>query len=1821
MKNKLHILTQHLILLKMMKENFLFKQSNIKFQLSLFTFLLVQLIAKDTKGVYCIPSNPNCGTGSYINSVSIGGTSFSNLNTACNSLNAAAYTIYAPTGSNTTTLQSGTTYTISVTSFGASIISLWIDFNQNQIFESSEWTQVATASVSNVPVSASFVVPVNAVQGATGMRIRSRISSSPNGAIDACTQFGSGEAEDYTITIGNPSPCTLPPAGGTTTASANTICPNTAFTLSLLGASTGTGLSYQWQSSTNNSNWTNLSLANSSTLTTVQLAGTFYRCAVICSGQTSYSTSLYVALNSPINCYCNSGATYTSLSDIGRVVLGSMTNGTAFPVTLNTTAVNTYTNFSAIAPTSLDLGAIYPMSVHQVTSGTINNNATVVVYIDYNQDGVFSYPAESNYLGTSTNASGGNVINGTITIPSTAATGLTGMRVILVENGNLNEPSCGSYFFGETEDYLVNLLTPQACTTPPLAGMAATSTSSVCGNAPFTLSLLGSTSNSNVSYQWQYSSNNFSWIPFASAGNSSIVTTSQNSSSYYRCEVTCSGISSYSTSIYVSFTPLSQCYCNSNATNAAFSDIGNVSIGSLSNGFALPVLNNTLATNSYTNFTAIPPPTLYRGTQYSISVSQILSSSLFYTAYAIVYIDFNQDGTFSTLETFGIGTTTSISGGNTVYSTVSIPSTASLGNTRMRVILVESGGVGQMPCGTYGYGETEDYIVNIDIATPCITPPVAGISTANDSIVCSADQVMLNLSGNSSGSGQTYTWQSSMNNSVWTALSGANSYATYYTNQTQAMYYRCQLNCNGFISYSSPVYVGQNPLSSCYCNSAATNMTDSDIGNITFGSLSNGVATPVFYNSGANKTYSNFTALQAPDLEQGGAYLLSISQISSGGSFYNSHGMAFIDFNQDGLFGFGESFAIGQTSSTNATFTISNYITIPVFASIGATRMRIVLSENTAQTACSIYSYGETEDYTVNIIPSQACPVPVLGGIAVANVTSVCIGQVVQLSLNGNSIIPSGTYNWQYSFDGISFSFLPGGVFPTVNNYQSQSTYYRCYIACGGNTAYSSAVYVPMTPSNQCYCNSTALVASLTDIGNVSIGTLNNGVASPATNNSNATNTYSNFTGLPAPTLELGTVLPITVTQISLSGFTSSFIAAFIDFNQNGVFDTLTESFPLGLTTATLGGNIKTAYIAIPSNAVLGLTRMRIVLKSNGSQSLTPCGTYTSGETEDYTVNIIPALPCSTAPLAGNAIANDTTLCLNDLFYLSLQNNSSLASQTYQWQLSSDNLSWNPIGGAIYPTFNGAFTGNLYYRCVISCSGFIVFSTPVHLSQNPANQCYCISTATNTGDDDIGNVTFIALNNGVAIPATNNPTSVNLYSDFTSLPAQAVIIGASYPISVTQINNQNFFTCQLAVYIDFNQNGIFEPGVETINLGTTTNTLGGNTLTGTINIPFTAQSGLTRMRIVLEEGSSAVPSPCGTYTWGETEDYSLLILQNQSCTNPPTAGFANSTAALVCTNSPFTLYLSGNSSALGQYYQWQSSSDGISWTNIGSISLDSSLVYSQNATSYYQCAITCSGLTSYSVPVLVNMLQSPICGYCTNVGGTSCPSNTKITQVSIAGTTLNNSDTLCYSINGSAVGVFPFGGNTTANILRGNSYNISVTSTQNVSKSVWIDYDQNGSFSANEWTQICTSSVSGIPDIASVSIPFGIPAGPTGMRVRTRINGSPNGATDACSFFGSGETEDYTILIDIGNAVPSVSKSQEVLLYPNPTTDFVLLKIPTQLTDVNKLFLLNALGEIVLEAEIDAQETLLNLKHIPKGIYMVKYQSETIHLHTKLVKE
>ena len=89
--------------------------------------------------------------------------------------------------------------------------------------------------------------------------------------------------------------CTLPNPGNTL-ASANNLCLGNSTTLSLTNPASGTGVSFQWQSSVDGMGFSSIAGANLSTYTTIPTAPLYYQCVVTCQNGPSTGTSIPVQI-------------------------------------------------------------------------------------------------------------------------------------------------------------------------------------------------------------------------------------------------------------------------------------------------------------------------------------------------------------------------------------------------------------------------------------------------------------------------------------------------------------------------------------------------------------------------------------------------------------------------------------------------------------------------------------------------------------------------------------------------------------------------------------------------------------------------------------------------------------------------------------------------------------------------------------------------------------------------------------------------------------------------------------------------------------------------------------------------------------------------------------------------------------------------------------------------------------------------------------------------------------------------------------------------------------------------------------------------------------------------------------------------------------------------------------------------------------------------------------------------------------------------------------------------------------------------------------
>ncbi len=251
----------------------------------------------------------------------------------------------------------------------------------------------------------------------------------------------------------------------------------------------------------------------------------------------------------------------------------------------------------------------------------------------------------------------------------------------------------------------------------------------------------------------------------------------------------------------------------------------------------------------------------------------------------------------------------------------------------------------------------------------CTGTPDAGSASASAVSVCADELFTVSVAPVLAG-GITYQWEVSIDGSSWSAIAGAVS-TSYSTTQSAASWYRCIVTCtaSGESSTSLEVFVDQNDPLECYCTPYYSSGTSGGdyCSYVGLGDISNAT-------DGAPAPYYTYYDTLATDLTTGVEYGIIVAS----GSYGSSNGFAvWIDYNQNGSF-YDEGDLLGNLTITGSFTSDTIYFTVPLDATPGTTRLRVreVWAMGTPD-PCADASYGETEDYNVNIVGGETCdPVP-----------------------------------------------------------------------------------------------------------------------------------------------------------------------------------------------------------------------------------------------------------------------------------------------------------------------------------------------------------------------------------------------------------------------------------------------------------------------------------------------------------------------------------------------------------------------------------------------------------------------------------------------------------------------------------------------------------------------------------------------------------------------------------------------------------------------------------------------------------------------------
>ncbi|MFN8864317.1 MAG: GEVED domain-containing protein, partial [Flavobacteriales bacterium] len=525
-------------------------------------------------------------------------------------------------------------------------------------------------------------------------------------------------------------------------------------------------------------------------------------------------------------------------------------------VTGNTNTTTLYLNNanSGVAPTSgltytwTPQNAVSPVRTFAAVTGITIDGATVSWTAPA---GATQYDVQYRIPGscTWTNWSGNPVLTNTVSLTGLAS-GTSYQVRVRASNGTNNAiyshiPNTAGTGSGYNATGTFTTSTPVCTTLGSLtAGTVSSTANPACNGVNFTLSTTGSTTGfGGLTYQWYSSPDNITYTPIGGATGATYVT-NITASTWFQREIICSGgpASQFTPGLLITLDVPTNCYCIPGYTSGKTD-------GDLISQVTIPTttLNNNTGTSptnpAFTFFAPNPPSntttaSLQAGTSYNVQVTY----GSFTGQNCAAWVDFNGDGVFSTpSERIGFTTAGSTIAFQQVSFPISIPCNPTPGNYRLRIRDVwNTAGNAIDPCATYGWGETEDYIITITPPDPCPQPSglaltsVAGTSASiswNVGCVETAWQAVVVPAGNLPGTGTPQNV--AVTNATFSGLTTGTAYDAYV---------RADCLGNGFSSWIGPINFTPNflvPLS----------------GNVTYGGEICGAV--LYDHAGPSADYSN----------------------------------------------------------------------------------------------------------------------------------------------------------------------------------------------------------------------------------------------------------------------------------------------------------------------------------------------------------------------------------------------------------------------------------------------------------------------------------------------------------------------------------------------------------------------------------------------------------------------------------------------------------------------------------------------------------------------------------------------------------------------------------------------------------------------------------------------------------------------------------------------------------------------------------------------------------------------------------------------------
>lgn len=916
--------------------------------------------------------------------------------------------------------------------------------------------------------------------------------------------------------------CNAKPVAGTTVASPSLLCSSTATsTLSLVGTSAASDLTFQWQSKDPTTGL--VTTITGATLpaytTTTPAAKMYYRCIVTCP--------LITGANVDTSSWVLVGVTPITLPYVETFETG--TAGVNMPCagyTYSWGSAGTYWNLLA-APISgyswitnhTPGGSKYLSAGYYI--GSYGSGATQYWFTPGLS--LFANKAyQVSYWFNGSGYSSGNTMLGVAAGTSQTAAAMTiaaGVDTTVNTTTytqlirNFISPTTGTYYVGIKVNNLVysypgvaiddiGIIQLPSCNAKPVAGTTTCSPSMICSSGTTTCSLVGTTAASDLSFQW-YDVTGGIWTSISGATSPTYTTPTLSASKSYRCVVTC----------LASATP-----------NTDTSSLLVVPVGAIIPPYTETFEAATIGTNV--------PCASYTYSWGSAGYYWYLQGSTFGSYYPAVYnhtpggSKYLSAGTY--IGTYGSGaaqywfspaikftagatyegsywyTGSGYSGGSTTLGLYY--GTAQTAAAMTTPLLADVTGINtstyQQIIGRFVAPTTGNYYLGIKVnhtaysypgvaiddigltqLPPCTGAPTVGTISASPYILCTAGTVSLtmDLGGVSKVAGLSYQWydSSASTGGAWVAIGSALTAPTYSLSISTTTWFKCVVTCTATSSptTSSVISVNVGAVTPPYKEDFEKSTSGT---NVPCASYSYSFGYYYYWNTMNSPLTYGPTALDnhTPGGSKyliGGYYIGYPSYSGYTEDYWLSPAVTLTAgkryqisywYNTDGYAGANYKCGVymGTTQSKAGMTTLLGTVLNPTNTTYKQYKYQFV-----ATTTGNVYfgimkgatgfGYGMAfDDIGVDQVPP--CSAPVVAGTISADPLQICSpGGTTSLDLIGSTLATGLTYTWQdsNSTTGGAWATFGSSAPPTTSISLTEKTWIRCIVTCAATGATSTS--------------------------------------------------------------------------------------------------------------------------------------------------------------------------------------------------------------------------------------------------------------------------------------------------------------------------------------------------------------------------------------------------------------------------------------------------------------------------------------------------------------------------------------------------------------------------------------------------------------------------------------------------------------------------------------------------------------------------------------------------------------------------------------------